>query len=68
MVIETAGNDEPKRLSHTTGRVAQKIGAVETADEFLKRRSAAARPGDLTRYLDAAPDAPPQPGDEVPEA
>lgn len=48
--------------------VAQKIGAVETADEFLKRRSAAARPGDLTRYLDAAPDVPPQPGDEVPEA
>lgn len=48
--------------------VAQKIGSVETAHEFLKRRAAEARPGDLTRYLDAAPDAPPQPGDEVPEA
>lgn len=48
--------------------VAQKIGAVEAADEFLKRRAAEARPGDLTRYLDDAPDAPPEPDDEVPEA
>ena len=58
----------PQRLSHTTGRVAQKIGAVETAHEFLKRRAAEARSGDLTRYLEAAPDAPPRAGDEVPEA
>ena len=43
--------------------VAQKIGAVE----LLKRRAAAARPGDLTRYLERAPDAAPVPGDELPE-
>ncbi len=43
--------------------VAQKIGAVEAADEFLKRRAVGARRGDLTRYLDLAPDTPPAPGD-----
>ncbi len=48
--------------------VAQKIGAVEAADELLKRRAAAARPGDLTRYLERAPDAAPVPGDDLPEA
>ena len=47
--------------------VAQKIGAVEAAEEFLKRRAAGAKPGDLTRYLERAPDAPPVPGDELPE-
>ena len=51
-----------------TAAVAQKIGAVEAADEFLKRRAAEARPGDLTRYLENAPDSPPDPGDKVPEA
>ena len=51
-----------------TSAVAQKIGAVEAADEFLKRRAAGAKPGDLTRYLDHAPDTPPVPGDELPEA
>ena len=48
--------------------VAQKIGAVEAADEFLKQRGAEARPGDLPRYLDDAPDVPPEPGDELPDA
>ena len=46
--------------------VAQKIGAVETAEELLRGRAAGAKPGDLTRYLDRAPDAPPEPGDETP--
>ncbi len=50
-----------------TAAVAQKIGAVETADALLKRRAATARSGDLTRYLDRAPDAPPVPGDELPD-
>ena len=50
-----------------TAAVAQKIGAVETADAFLKRRGATARTGDLTRYLDKAPDLPPVPGDELPD-
>ena len=48
--------------------VAQKIGAVETAAEFFDRRGAKAKPVDLARHLDNAPDVPPQPGDELPDA
>ncbi len=48
--------------------VAQKIGAVETADVFLflRERAARAREGDLSRYLDRAPEAEPEAGDELP--
>lgn len=45
--------------------VAQKIGAVETAEDFLRGRAAGAKAGDLTRYLDKAPDIPPDPRDEM---
>ena len=46
--------------------VAQKIGAVETAETFLQERASGAAEGDLTRYLNRAPDASPEPGDELP--
>ena len=46
--------------------VAQKIGAVETAEVFLRERAGGAREGDLSRYLERAPDTPPEPGDELP--
>ena len=49
-----------------TVAVAQKISAVEAASEFLAKRAANATPGDLGRFLDNAPDAPPVPGDEMP--
>ena len=45
--------------------VAQKVGAVETA-EFFKSRAATAGRG-LSYYLDKAPDRGPDPGDELPE-
>jgi hypothetical protein len=60
------------RLAHEDGvslnqwivsAVAQKIGAVQTADDFLKRRAGKARRGDLTRLLDKAPEVPPLPED-----
>ena len=44
--------------------VAQKVGVVETASAFLRRRSGNAKPEDLGAFLAAAPDVPPQPGDE----
>lgn len=44
--------------------VAQKIGAVETAADFFKRRAGEATPEDLLPFLDRAPDEPPPPGDE----
>jgi HicB family len=46
--------------------VAQKVGAVETAAAFLRRRAGTARPGDLHAILALAPDRPPDPGDELP--
>lgn len=45
--------------------VAQKIGAVETAGDFLKARAGTAKRGDLTKLLDGAPDAPPLPKDAI---
>ena len=48
--------------------VAQKIGAIETAEVLLAERAARATSGDLGRYLDAAPNTPPAPGDSMPEA
>ena len=48
--------------------VAQKIGAVETAADFLRRRAGDARPEDLLGFLAEAPDVPPDPGDERPDA
>lgn len=47
--------------------VAQKIGVVETAAEFLKRRAGDAQPGDLKAFLANVPDVPPEPHDEVSE-
>ena len=49
-----------------TSAVAQKIGAVETAAEFFKRRAAGARPHGLAEILAKVPDLPPEPGDELP--
>lgn len=47
--------------------VAQKVGAVETAEEFLKRRAGSATGDGLSRLLDMVPDAEPAKGDELPE-
>ena len=46
--------------------VAQKVGAVETAAEFFRRRAGDARPEDLRAVLALVPDRTPDPGDEVP--
>ena len=45
--------------------LAQKIGSVETAEEFFRRRSAGAGKG-LNSYLDLIPANPPDAGDELP--
>ena len=47
--------------------VAQKVGAVETAAEFFKRRGEDAKLGDLRAILARVPDRAPDPGDELPE-
>jgi HicB family len=45
--------------------VAQKVGAVETAAEFFKRRTGNANPGDLEWFLNRAKRKPAVPGDEI---
>lgn len=46
--------------------VAQKIGAVQTAEDFLKARAGSAKRGDLSRLLEKAPDGPPLQEDVFP--
>jgi hypothetical protein len=45
--------------------IAQKIGAVETAADFLKQRASTARASDMMQFLKAARNEPPPVGDEV---
>jgi len=45
--------------------VAQKIGLVETAEAFFKRRSQGAADVDFLEMLRNAPDRTPDPGDEL---
>ena len=45
--------------------IAQKIGAVETAADFLSTRAGTARPADMLVFLDRAGDEAPVAGDEV---
>lgn len=45
--------------------IAQKIGVVETAADFLKRRAGKARPADMLPFLDKAKREAPPIGDEV---
>lgn len=45
--------------------IAQKIGAVETASDFLKRRAGDARASDLVPFLKNARCEPPPTGDEI---
>lgn len=44
--------------------VAEKVGAVETAADFFKRRAGKAKPRDLLWLLDHAPTNSPKPEDE----
>ncbi len=45
--------------------VAEKVGALRTADAFLRERAGRAKPQDLLRYLRRAPKVAPVPGDEA---
>lgn len=46
--------------------VAEKVGTLRTASEFLRQRARSAKPRDLVRFLRRAPKAPPIEGDERP--
>ena len=47
--------------------VAQKIGVIETAAAFLRRRAGAATGDGLSALLDLVPAADPVPGDRMPD-
>jgi hypothetical protein len=46
--------------------VAQKVGAMKTAADFLRRRAGNASGDDFAKVLDRVGVKPPQPGDELP--
>jgi len=46
--------------------VAEKVGTIETASEFIQRRAANAKPADLLQFLRAAPDVTPPEEDVLP--
>jgi hypothetical protein len=60
-----AKEDEVSLNQWITAAVAQKIGGVETAADFIKRRAGNARPEDLKAFLAKAPDVAPEPGDQI---
>jgi hypothetical protein len=64
---ELANEDGVSLDKWVTAAVAQKIGAVETAAEFFRNRSAGAGKGILS-YLEMIPEKSPMPGDELPRA
>ena len=45
--------------------VAEKVGAIETADEFLRLRAAMAKPADLIKFLRQAPNVKPAENDNI---
>lgn len=48
--------------------VAEKIGVIETASDFFKRRARKATGRGLTKFLRGAPDVEPEPEDQVRQA
>lgn len=64
-VVRLARDDGVSLNQWITVAVAQKVGAVEVASEFLAKRAADAKPGALVRYLNGAPDITPMPDDEL---
>jgi hypothetical protein len=48
--------------------VAQKVGAVETAADFFRRRAAGSDADAFLTSLDGVPDVPPEAGDEMPDS
>lgn len=47
--------------------VAQKLGAVQSAESFFQERASQSDPGAISRYLEKSPDVPPIEGDELPD-
>ena len=70
MVLETALNGRADHLvtlnQFFVTAIAEKVAALKTETYFRERR-ARGDLADLDAWLDASPDSPPEPGDELPE-
>jgi len=65
-----AARNQPEQLGIpvedlVTAAVAEHVRGTEATQEFFRNRSAGARKGGLREALDAVPNRPPNPGDDL---
>lgn len=60
-----AKNDGVSLNQFIAAAVAEKVGVMDTAAEYLARKASKAKPGDLDRFLRGAPDAVPADEDRL---
>ncbi|MGV3552272.1 pilus assembly protein HicB [Rhizobium sp.] len=65
--VDMAERDGVSLNQWITMAIAIRVGAMESAKDYLARRAVGAKPGDLSRILDKVPSGPVVPGDELPE-
>ena len=60
---ELAASDGVSLNQFIAAAVAEKVGCLRTAKEFLRERAGTAKPKDMLKYLRRAPKAPPADAD-----
>ena len=60
---ELAASDGVSLNQFISAAVAEKVGSLRTAREFLGERAGSAKPKDMLKYLRRAPKVPPADGD-----
>ena len=64
--MENLAREDGVSLDHFIATVLSQRIAVAEADSYIRRRAARGSPERLAALLAKAPDAPPEPGDELP--
>jgi len=62
---ELAANDGVSLNKFMADAVAEKVGCLHTAREFLRERAGSAKPRDMLKYLRRAPKVPPSAEDQL---
>ncbi len=62
---ELAKQDGVSLNQFIAAAVAEKVGSMRAAHEFLRERADSANPKDLLKFLRRVPKNPPLPGDEI---
>lgn len=60
-----AKNDGVSLNQFIAAAVAEKVGTLNTVDEFLRLRAGESVPADMLAFLESAPDVEPEPGDAL---